>query len=197
MRTQSDLEKDKGAKSFIRNMTSHWYVFVISVVVFIGLAFAYLKYATPQYLVSGVLMLKDQKTMPESQAVTSFASDNGLSFLLKPSENVMNEMKVLTSRRLALEVVKELKLNIKIGIKDGLKFEEIYDQAPFDIEMTNIQSDSIKERNFEIEFLENGNMRIVNEEEGINKVIDSKQSLQTSQYQFSVQQNQETLPLNK
>lgn len=197
MRTQSDLEKDKGAKSFIRNMTSHWYVFVISVVVFIGLAFAYLKYATPQYLVSGVLMLKDQKTMPESQAVTSFASDNGLSFLLKPSENVMNEMKVLTSRRLALEVVKELKLNIKIGIKDGLKFEEIYDQAPFDLEMTNIQSDSIKERNFEIEFLENGKMRIVNEEEGINKVIDSKQSLQTSQYQFSVQQNQETLPLNK
>jgi capsular exopolysaccharide synthesis family protein len=197
MRTQSDLEKDKGAKSFIRNMTSHWYVFVISVVVFIGLAFAYLKYATPQYLVSGVLMLKDQKTMPESKAVTSFASDNGLSFLLKPSENVMNEMKVLTSRRLALEVVKELKLNIKIGKKDGLKFEEIFDQAPFEVELTNIQTDSIKERDFVIEFLKDGKMRVVNEEEGIDKAVDTKQGFQTSQYTLSVQQRREPLPLNR
>lgn len=186
MRTKADLEKDKGVRSFVKNMTSHWYVFVLSIVAFLALAFMYLKYTTPQYMVSGVLMLPDQKNMTESKAVTSFANDNGLSFLLKPSENVMNEIRVLTSRKLALEVVKELKLNIKIGRKSGLKFEESYGSLPFEINLVNVRTDSIKERNFQIEFLGNNKARLVNDEESITKQISLSEPFQTAQYDILI-----------
>ena len=66
MRTQIDQEKDKGMKTFMSNMTRQWYVFVLSVIVFLLLAFLYLRYTTPQYMISGVMMLKDQKNMPET-----------------------------------------------------------------------------------------------------------------------------------
>ncbi|QNL52045.1 polysaccharide biosynthesis tyrosine autokinase [Olivibacter sp. SDN3] len=197
MRTQIDREKDRGIKTFITNMTSKWYVFVLSVVFFVLLAFAYLKYATPQYLISGVIMLKDQKNMSESKAVTSFASDNGLSFLLKPTENVMNEMKVLSSRRLALEVVKDLQLNVKVGAKNGLVFQELYDNLPFDVVIEDFRTDSLKERNFEIIFLENGKVKVVNEDEEIDKTINVNESLKTKQYDLALRPHGNSVYENK
>lgn len=191
------MEKDKGIKSFILRTLSHWKVFLLSVVIFVALAFLYLKYTTPQYLVSSVIMLKDQKNMAESKAVTTFANDNGLSALLKPSENVLNELDVLTSRKLAGEVVKELKLNIKIGKKDGPKFVELYDRAPFDASLINVKTDSIKERNFEIEFLPGNKVKISNEEEQLDKTTSLSDPVQTSQYDVSLQSIVQKLPLGR
>lgn len=197
MRTQIDQEKDKGMKTFMSNMTRQWYVFVLSVIVFLLLAFLYLRYTTPQYMISGVMMLKDQKNMPESKAVTSFASDNGLSFLLKPSENVMNEMKVLTSRNLALEVVKELKLNIVTGEKSGLTYKELYDQTPFSVELSNFHTDSVRERNFEVEFLKNGKMHVTNDDEELDQVVAINQLLRTKQYDIKLSPKDTNLPEGK
>lgn len=194
MRTQMDQEKDKGMKTFMANMARQWYVFVLSVMVFLLLAFLYLKYATPQYMVSSVIMLKDQKNMPESKAVTSFASDNGLSFLLKPSENVMNEMKVLTSRNLALEVVRELKLNIVTGEKNGLTSIELFDQTPFSVDLSNFRTDSVKERNFEVEFLGNGKMHVTNDVEELDRIVAIDQLLQTKQYDIKLYSKDASLP---
>lgn len=197
MKTRNGMEKDNGMKSFILHMLGYWKVFLISIVIFIGLAFFYLKYTTPQYLVSSIIMLKDQKNMAESKAVTSFANDNGLSELLKPGENVLNELNVLTSRNLAKEVVKELKLNIKIGKKDGIRFEELYDQAPFDVSIVNLQTDSVKERNFEIEFLKEGKVKVVNEDEGIEKIISSVETMPTKQYDLAIQPKMHNIPIGR
>lgn len=191
------MEKDKGIKSFILRTLGYWKVFLLSVVIFVGLAFLYLKYATPQYLVSSVIMLKDQKNMAESKAVTTFANDNGLSALLKPSENVLNELDVLSSRKLAREVVKELKLNIKIGQKKGLKFVELYDRAPFDATLVNLKTDSVKERNFEIELLPNGKVKVVNEDEQLDKVVGLNEPIETAQYDLTLQPLVQQLPLGK
>ncbi|MDM8176750.1 MULTISPECIES: GumC family protein [Olivibacter] len=186
MKMQVDRDNDKKMSRFFKRMASFWYVYLLGVCFFVLLAFAYLKYSTPQYLVSGVLMLKDQKSMTESKAVTSFANDNGLSFLLKPTENVMNEMKVLSSRSLALEVVKELNLNIKTGIKNGPTFKELFDKTPFNVSVSKIIVDSVKERNFEVEVLEGEKLRIISEDENFNKVIAVNNILNTKQYNIGI-----------
>ncbi|MEH6307439.1 polysaccharide biosynthesis tyrosine autokinase [Olivibacter sp. CPCC 100613] len=191
------MENDKGIKSFILRTLSYWKAFILSVVIFVGLAFLYLKYTTPQYLVSSIIMLKDQKNMAESKAVTTFANDNGLSALLKPSENVLNELDVLTSRKLAGEVIKELKLNIKIGEKDGPKFVELYDRAPFDASLASFKTDSIKERNFEIEFLPGNKVRVSSEEEQMEKTVGLNETVQTSQYDLTLQPTIQKLPLGR
>lgn len=191
------MEKDKGMKSFIIRMLGHWTVFLISICCFLGLAFLYLKYATPQYSVSSILMLKDQKNMTESKAVTSFANDNGLSALLKPSENVLNELDVLTSRKLAKEVVNKLKLNIKVGRKEGLRFIELFDQAPIDASIANVKTDSLRERNFEIEVLQGNKIKIKCEEEELEKDIVVGQPLATQQYDLNIEQLSKNLPVGK
>src|SRR5690606_586111 len=191
------MEKDKGMKSFIVHMLSYWKAFVLSVAIFVGLAFLYLKYATPQYMVSSVLMLKDQKNMTESKAVTSFANDNGLSALLKPSENVLNELDVLTSRKLVKEVVKELKLNIKVGEKSGLRFVELFDQSPLDVSIINPKTDSIKERTFQVEILEKSKIRVQNEDEGLDKVLAIGEPVSTKQYDLHLQPVAQKLSVGK
>jgi len=197
MRKQAEFEKEKGMKAFIGNMTRHWYMFLLGLIIFIGLSFVYLKYTTPQYMVSGTLMLKDKKNMPESRAVTTFATDNGLSSLLQPSENVVNEMKVLMSRRLALEVVKKLNLNVKIGVKKNLRFEEIYDLAPFDVIISDVRTDSIKSREFELEFLDNNTVRIINESENLQEDMKVSEAMPTTQYSLSVNITNNNFPTGK
>lgn len=198
MKTQFQNDKDKSMKFFISNMTKRWYVFVISFFIFIALAYAYLKFATPQYEILGVMVLKDEKSLAESKTVASYANDNGLSFLINPSENVMNEIKVLTSRRLAKEVVKKLSLNTTIGVRNGLRIDEIYgEEVPFDVEIVNVSTDSIKERNFEVEFLSGGMVRVINEEEEYDSQAKIAQGFKTKQFDIVFRLKQSTPPVGQ
>ncbi|MFC6099795.1 GumC family protein [Olivibacter domesticus] len=195
MRSLAEKEKDKSLKAFMANMLKHWYVFIVCFLVFIALAFVYLKRTTPQYEIKSTIMLKDEKGMSENKAVTSFANDNGLSFLLNPSENVMNEIKVLTSRRLAKEVVQQLKLNIVVATQNGLRVEEIYGDLPFDINIANAKTDSIKERQFELEFLDGNQIRVKNDVEDLDTKKLVKEKINTSQFDLLIQPLGDKIPV--
>jgi len=187
MRTQKNQDNSMG--NFIKNMVSKWYVFLISVVVFLLLSFLYLQVAIPDYEITGGLMLKDEKTQAESKTVATFANDNGLSFLLNPSENVSNETRILTSRKLMKEVVHDLGLNIVVGQRSGLRIKEVYDLAPFDVQMVDVHTDSIKERNFEIEWISEKDFRLTDDDEEINKAGTLGQPVATKQYDLLLKPN--------
>lgn len=183
---QSNHKQDPKMQSYIGNMLAHWYYFVISVIVFLGLAFFYLYLASPQYLISSVVMLKDEKSNSENKAVSNFAQDNGLAFLLNPSENTQNELTILKSRTLAKEVVRDLRLDITVRRMDGLRSEDIGDDAPFNVTLTNVRTDSIRLRTFMVKFLPGNEFEIENKEEDFEKDGKMDQAIETKQYDLLI-----------
>jgi capsular exopolysaccharide synthesis family protein len=103
----------------------HWYWFVISLIIFLGAAFAYLRYATPIYQVSAVLMIKNQSGNAETDDILkALEADRG-------NKIVENEIEVLKSRTLMQRVVDDLNLTVAYFRKGAIRSEEeIYGTSP-------------------------------------------------------------------
>src|SRR5690606_20457897 len=84
-----------------------WFVF--SVVVSLFLAFIYLRYSTPEYKVSAVVLIKDDKKGGLASEYANFAD---LGVLGGGKSNLDNEIEILKSRTLIEKTVLDLELNV-------------------------------------------------------------------------------------
>mgnify|MGYP000467261729 CR=1 FL=1 len=108
----------------------HWKWFVLSGILALLTAFLYLRYATPQYSVSAVILIKDDKKNGGSAELAVF-EDLGLG---TSGQNIDNEIEVIKSRKILGDVIKNLKLNISYFIEGRIKETEAYVNSPLDIE---------------------------------------------------------------
>ena len=92
-------------RQVVSKYTKYWYVFVLSLVVCIGLAYGYLYLATPLYKISSSILLKneeaDNNTFSNNQAIGE------LNFLTT-KQRIDNEIEVLRANSLMLRVFQEL-----------------------------------------------------------------------------------------
>jgi tyrosine-protein kinase Etk/Wzc len=106
----------------------YWPLFLFVLVVFITIAFAYLRYATPKYEATATLIIKDQKKgYDDSKFLES------LDFI-GTKKIVENEVEVIQSRTLMEKVVRSLRLYAPLYEEGKIKATPVYSTAPVFIE---------------------------------------------------------------
>lgn len=111
----------------LKQYASKWYVFVISIVICVGLAFLYSRISNPKYLVkANVLVAQANDPMSEMAG--------GLGSLLTGSGGyVDDEVFVVSSHTVLREVIKKNELNRLHYVKDGLRNVFAYKDYPVDV----------------------------------------------------------------
>lgn len=120
----------------------HWPWFVVSLMLCIVCAWAYLYVATPVYNVSATILIKDE----EKSGGASMASElerMGLDGFVSSSKNVDNEIEVLRSKSLAREVVNQLNLFVTYIDEDVFPKRELYRNSPIQVTLTPQEAETL------------------------------------------------------
>lgn len=193
MRVPLKKDKSNSINNILTQLRSYWYLFVLSFILFIGCAYAYLTLTTKQYLISSTMLLQQPATSPDP---TSQFANAGVSSVLNDNNNIKNEGDVLRSRNLMKEVVQSMHLNIRYFTKSGLLAEEIYEESPFSIRLINNKVDSLKQREYVITILNNRSINISNADEGINTTARFGSVVSLPQYNIEITRRKQ-VPLGK
>ena len=98
-----NIQQEEDERSFfdlqaiLMTVILNWKWFVLSVLLCLGLAFLYLRYATPIYQATAKLLIKDENN--SGRARSSFDMNN--LGMLTSNYGIDNEMEILASRSLA------------------------------------------------------------------------------------------------
>ncbi|TPE39988.1 GumC family protein [Pontibacter mangrovi] len=112
-------------KSILQRYLRYWYLFVLGVILCLGLAFVYLRYATPAYQISSTLLIKDDKKGPDLSGNAVFSDLD----LFKTTKNIDNEIQVLKSKSLMQRVLSELSLYTSYYVEGNVKTSEVYGRS--------------------------------------------------------------------
>lgn len=110
-------------RQLVSSYTKYWYLFFLSLIVCVGLAYVYLYLATPAYRISSTLLLKND----DSEGNT-FSNNNapGEINIFNTKQKIDNEIEVLRSKSLMQRVFMELGLHASYFREGQFSLEEIY-----------------------------------------------------------------------
>lgn len=94
----------------VKTITKHWYLFAISVVCCVALAFVYSKISKPQYIVISNVMIRTDASSSGNMA-GAFMQQMGLGSLMGQGTSVDDEIHIMSSHSLIRDVVMEMELN--------------------------------------------------------------------------------------
>ena len=154
-RTQDNNETIDFA-GMIREAFKKWYVFLISVVVCVGLAFFYSRTHSSEYLVKANLIIsQEDDTSPA-------ASMAGLGSLFGSSANVDDEVYAVSSHTVLKNVVKELGLNQRCVVKTGfMQSKFCYNDNPVVVKCAAALPDTLRTGVvFKIKVADDGNVDV-------------------------------------
>lgn len=123
-------------KEVIKQYTSKWYWFVISVVLFLLLGFVYNRYTAPQYDA-----LARIKIVTEENSTSELAIFQDLGAFQGQRNPIIDEIEIIKSRSNLIEVVNKLQLNTKVFKLGNILDSEIYNNLPFNLNF--VESDSV------------------------------------------------------
>ncbi|MBQ5620408.1 MAG: chromosome partitioning protein ParA, partial [Alistipes sp.] len=111
---------------------TNWRWFVASVVLCLGVAYFYLASTPSIYKREAMLLIKDSRKGGDLE-ITAFSDLAGF----QSRRNVDNELYILQSRRLMIEVVKKLNLTTNYTTQRGLRQQDLYKQSPIEVSFIN------------------------------------------------------------
>ena len=113
----------------------NWKWFVLSLIICMGAAHIYLRYATPIYQSAAKLLIKDDEGSGSSfKGSNSIMSATNLG-IISNSNGIDNEMEILKSRTLAQQTVYDLKLYVNYRHEGKLKDHVLYGDQEVNIDM--------------------------------------------------------------
>lgn len=122
-------EEEINLRDILDLLISQWKWFALSICICLGIAFLYLKQATPIYTRTASVMIKDDR---RGGAITESAAFQELgAFNIK--SNVDNEILLFESKRLMEEVVRLLKLDVNYTEDMGLQTIDLYRNTPIEV----------------------------------------------------------------
>ena len=98
---------DSDIKHYLFLVFQNWKWFALSVIIFLVGAYLLNRYTTPQYSVSGTLLIKESKQNASDEILKELDFFNG-------SVNIDNEIAVLRSHSLTRQVVDSLDLAVSV-----------------------------------------------------------------------------------
>ena len=112
----------------------YWKSFLLSIVICVGIACAYLFYTTPEYKIISRVVISDDKKGQTMEVMTAF-SDLGI---VAPKSTLDNEIEMLRSLTLMKSVVDSLRINISYYKNGPIRNKEIYRNTPVFVSISNI-----------------------------------------------------------
>lgn len=121
--TDSSINVEK----LLSKVFAYWPLFTLSIVIACLVAYVYMRYATPKYMVHAKVLVKDEKknAAGEGQILQELGMQTS-------AANIDNEIEILKSRTLMKDVVADLHLNIHYYAPGRIKTSEYYyKELPF------------------------------------------------------------------
>ncbi|MGI6223707.1 MAG: GumC family protein [Prevotella sp.] len=128
-------EEDKASIDFAAIYTTlilNWKWFLVSLIICLGAAALYLRYATPIYRASAKLLIKDDNQPRGGRNAALNTSTLGL---ISNSYGVDNELEILSSRSIAAQAVRDLKLYVTYRQKGRVKESILYKNQPISVDL--------------------------------------------------------------
>ena len=118
----------------------HWKWFVLSVILAFGAATLYLRYQTPIYMSTAKMLIKGESGSSRARGSISALSNGTIS----TTEGIENEMEILKSKSIALDVVK--KLNLFTSYRNEGRFVNrlLYKTQPITVELDPQSVDALQ-----------------------------------------------------
>ncbi|MCO5265784.1 MAG: Wzz/FepE/Etk N-terminal domain-containing protein [Lentimicrobium sp.] len=104
----------------------YWYFFIITIFIALTIAFLFNKYTQPIYKVGTTVLIKDDKSSFDPQALLGLGN-------VKNAQVLENEIGVLKSRSLVTRAIQALNFNISYFEEDNFLTKEIYKDSPFTV----------------------------------------------------------------
>ena len=134
--------KEISIKEVVEQYTRYWYLFLISVLIALIVAFIYLRYTPKLYESKATIIIKDEKNSNSPIDLAAFSQFGN--FLSRfNSSKIENELSIFNSKRIIEGTIKELGLNIKYESVGAIKTTEMYSYLPFTVQYQSF----IKENN--------------------------------------------------
>ncbi len=109
----------------------NWKWFVLSLIICLGAAHIYLRYATPIYQAAAKLLIKEEQNGRRGNSIQSSANLG----IISNSNGIDNEMEILKSRTLAQQAVYDLKLYTTYRHEGRIKDHLIYGEQEVNVYM--------------------------------------------------------------
>lgn len=142
---------------FLRTFLLNWQWFIISTVLFVGVALIYLRYKPSVYQVTSKILIKDDDKTRTNNKIAA-ASNLGI---MTNSDGFDNELELLHSVSLAEGVVRDLKLYVDYSVEGAVREITLYGNNPIVVDMDKKHLDEL-EGPVELEMKKNGNAMTVN-----------------------------------
>src|SRR4051794_11843408 len=152
-------------KNIVGIVINNWHLFLVGVIVCFSIAFIYSYYASPSWRVTSKILVEDPKKGASGAIGGDVGSDLSSLFTVKSSAD--NEVQILKSRSLMTQLINEFNLNIRTYNKDGFKTTEIYDRAPFIVNIL-YKEDSLINKTFDVQILDTQFFQLSNKKDKIN-----------------------------
>jgi len=147
----------------------YWPWFIVMTLLFLILAVAYIKYAPHQYTSVASIIVKDEENSGQSNNASNF----NLSLFSGITTNSMtNELGLLNSKRLMLNTVKALDLNVQYIDDHNFIDEMLYENSPIKVQILKLDEKKLNsaiknEHNlYRVKNLGNKKIKLINEENG-------------------------------
>lgn len=132
--------QDKGVnlREEINKYLRYWPWFVLSIILAIGAAYAYLYYTPYIYQTTASILIKDENNSNTSQIAVF--KDLGLTDRFA-GVNLENEIEILKSRVLTERMVRKLKLNIRYYFDEKVLSKELFNNTPISLQVLSDESE--------------------------------------------------------
>src|SRR5690606_37767627 len=174
----SEKEENINLREILERYLYYWPWYLVGLVIALSIAFLYLRYTQPEYQVQTKILLLDE----DSSLSGEMAALQDMTGMGGGKTNVEDQVEVIKSRRLLMEVAKELKLNIRYFTEGRVKRSELLpDESPFHLILSNElgeDTDSLK-ANFKFELIGENKFEIYDEESGFKVKSEFGKKLQT------------------
>lgn len=135
----NELNEEINLREELDKYLRYWPWFLVGVFTCLLIAFVYLKLSIPVYDTVASVIIKDEESKGGSLGAGA-ADFADLGLLGGMSTNsIENEIGLLKSRRLMMNTVQALRLNVLYYDLDGLKTDELYVNTPYVIEVVSLE----------------------------------------------------------
>lgn len=132
----TDFE-EQSINDYIKQYTKYWYLFVLGIMIALGCAYVYLRYAERTYNTSSTIIVKDESKGGGAAELAAFSE---LSYFQNAfSDNMESELVILQSKTLIAQAVKNLDLNVRYFFDGNIKTSELYEYVPFKVKYLSIK----------------------------------------------------------
>ncbi|NEU08819.1 polysaccharide biosynthesis tyrosine autokinase [Flavihumibacter sp. R14] len=143
----------------IFNYLRYWYIFIASVVIFLGLAWLYLQTKTPAYNVKSTLIIQEDKKGEGAMQATAFSDLD----MFKQVVTVDNEIAALRSRSLWEKVLSQLPINVSYYVDGTFKTEELYGEDLPVVVVVEKLTQGVYSQTLTLEILDEGSYKLSSE----------------------------------